>query len=189
MIRLATADDATAIAEIYAPIVTRTPISFEEIAPDAAEMRTRILKTMQTYPWLVWDSGAIAGYAYASVHRARPAYRWSAEVSAYVREDARGRGIARSLYEALFRVLRLQGYHRAFAGIALPNDASVGLHSRCGFEPIGVFREIGYKFGSWHDTQWWQRALGDAGEAPSEPTPLAQLDRAVVEELIRLDAP
>lgn len=186
MIRLATAGDAAAVAEIYAPIVVRTPISFEEEVPDAAEMRGRIRKTLETYPWLVWDSRPIAGYAYATVHRARPGYRWSVEVSAYVREEMRGRRIARSLYAALFRILRAQGFHRAFAGIALPNDASVALHRNCGFEPIGVFHEIGYKLGSWHDTQWWQRDIGD-GVAPKEATPLPLLDPVLVGELIRGD--
>jgi phosphinothricin acetyltransferase len=189
VIRVATAHDAVAVAEIYAPIVATTPVSFEEDVPSADEMRGRILKTLETYPWLVWDTGTIGGYAYATTHRARPAYRWSVEVSAYVREDARGGGIATSLYSALFRILRAQGFHRAFAGIALPNDASAALHSACGFEPIGIFRDIGYKLGSWHDTQWWQRDLGNDGEAPREPTPLARLDGALVEELIGLDAP
>jgi len=126
MIRCVRPDDAEAIAAIYAPIVERTMISFEEVAPSADEIRARIEQIAKIWPWLVYDDGGgVLGYVYASQHRARAAYRWSVDVSAYVREDARGRGLARSLYEALFRVLAAQGYHRAFAGIGLPNDASI----------------------------------------------------------------
>jgi len=187
VIRVATADDAAVVAEIYAPIVARTPISFEESAPNEGEMRARILKTVQTYPWLVWGAQNVAGYAYAGAYRTRPAYRWSVEVSAYVCEEARGRGIARSLYAALFRLLCAQGFCRAFAGITLPNAASVALHRRCGFEPVGVFREAGFKLGAWHDTQWWQRGLRRNGAVPEETTPFPLLEPALVEELLRPD--
>src|SRR5947209_7654309 len=145
-LRLATPDDAAAIVEIYAPIVESTPISFEDDAPTVDEMRARIEKTLRTYPWLVAeDAGVLLGYVYASRHRERAAYRWSVEVTAYVGEAARGRGIASALYRALFRVLEGQGYRSAFAGIALPNEASVALHRAVGFTPIGVFHAIGYK--------------------------------------------
>src|SRR3990172_9870758 len=107
-IRLATLDDADAILSIYAPVVTHTHHSFEYDAPSADEMRTRIEKTLERLPWLVYEKeGSIAGYACAGLFRARPAYQWTMEVSAYVREDARGQGVGRALYEALFGCLRL----------------------------------------------------------------------------------
>jgi L-amino acid N-acyltransferase YncA len=161
IIRDALPADAAAIAEIYRPVVERTTISFELDAPDAAEMRSRIRRVTRTYPWLVAaDSGALIGYAYASQHRERAAYASSLDVSVYVDGAARGRGVGSSLYTALFRLLEQTGtFHRAFAGIALPNDASVALHKKHGFEPVGTYREVGRKFGRWIDVAWWQREL------------------------------
>jgi L-amino acid N-acyltransferase YncA/putative methionine-R-sulfoxide reductase with GAF domain len=153
-------DDAEAIARIYAPYVETTADSFEEIAPDAAEMRRRFAEITPSYPWLVATlDGEVAGYAYGHVHRARPAYRPSVEVSVYVDEPAQRRGIARLLYGALFRELAERGYHRAFAGITASNEHSIAFHRNVGFTPVGVFHEIGYKFGRWHDTSWWERDL------------------------------
>lgn len=148
MIRLARGADAAAIAAIYRPIVQETIISFEEIAPSAAVMRAKIDEGLVRYPWLVEErDGEILGYVYASEHRSRAAYRWSVDVSAYVHQKARG-----------------ERFHRAFAGIALPNDASVALHRSLGFTPIGVYREVGFKAGAWRDVGWYERPLG-----PPEP--------------------
>lgn len=153
-------EDAEAIARIYAPYVETTADSFEETAPDAAEMRRRFASITASYPWLVATlDGEVAGYAYGHEHRARPAYRPSVEVSVYVDEPAQRRGIARLLYGALFRELAVRGYHRAFAGITASNEGSIAFHRSVGFTPIGVFHEIGYKFGRWHDTSWWERDL------------------------------
>jgi L-amino acid N-acyltransferase YncA/putative methionine-R-sulfoxide reductase with GAF domain len=153
-------EDAGAIARIYAPYVETTADSFEETAPDAAEMRRRFASITPSYPWLVATlDGEVAGYAYGHVHRARPAYRPSVEVSVYVDQSAQRRGIARLLYGALFRDLSQRGYHRAFAGITASNEGSIAFHRSVGFTPIGVFHEVGYKFGRWHDTSWWERDL------------------------------
>lgn len=153
--------DAGAIAAIYRPIVETTTISFEELAPDDAAMALRIGAIRELYPWLVAQDaqGAVCGYAYASRHRERAGYRYSVDVSAYVAETARGKGVGRALYERLFAQLRERGYHRAFAGIALPNAGSMALHRRCGFEPVGIYREVGYKFGKWIDVYWCQKGL------------------------------
>jgi L-amino acid N-acyltransferase YncA len=184
VIRRARAADAAQIVAIYAPIVERTAISFEEIAPSVEQTREHLETAGEIWPRLVMeDDGAILGFVYASAHRARAAYRWSLDVSAYVREDARGRGVARSLYDALFRIVTVQGFHRAYAGITLPNDASVALHRALGFTPIGVYREVGYKFGRWHDVSWWERSLA-AVDPPREPTPVAELPPATLAELI-----
>jgi L-amino acid N-acyltransferase YncA len=160
LIRMAQLSDAPEIAAIYAPIVTDTTISFEEEPPDAGEMGRRIETTMQRYPWLVaTDEAGVAGYAYAHEHRSRPAYRYSVEVSAYVADRARRRGLASLLYERLFAECATREFHRAFAGVALPNEASVALHKAAGFEPIGVYHEIGFKFGEWIDVMWFERGL------------------------------
>jgi phosphinothricin acetyltransferase len=166
-IRLATEQDAEQIQAIYAPIVRDTVISFEVDPPSVGQMRQRVVETLAQYPWLVCDDGGrILGYAYGSRHRPRAAYQWSVEVTAYVHADARRRGFGRALYTSLFELLKLQGLYNAYAGITLPNPASVGLHEAVGFEPLGVFRAVGCKFGGWHDVGWWQRPL-----RPQEPNP------------------
>ena len=172
--RSATPEDADALAAIYAPIVQDTTISFELVPPTADEMRSRILSTLKGLPWLVSldAAGTVSGYAYASKHRERAAYQWSVDVSAYVRDDCRGQGIGKRLYERLFQELIDLGYYQAFAGIALPNEASVALHESVGFKALGVYQKVGFKHGAWHDVGWWQRALQPIGGA--EPAPPRQ---------------
>lgn len=177
-IRLATAQDAAALAEIYGPIVASTPISFEIEPPDAAEMARRITETLVAYPWLVCQVlDRIAGYAYAARHRTRAAYQWSVDVSVYVHPGFRRRGIGRGLYTSLFEILAAQSYVNAYAGIALPNPGSVGLHESVGFQKVGVYRQVGFKLGIWHDVGWWQRALRPPGEHPVAPRMLADAQR------------
>lgn len=170
-IRTATIDDAPAIAAIYAPIVRETAISFELEPPTADEMGTRIATTLQRFPWLVSldASDQVSGYVYASKHRERAAYQWSVDVTAYVRSDARGQGIGKQLYKSLLEELKTLGYAQAFAGIALPNVASVALHESMGFEPLGIYRKVGYKLNAWHDVGWWQRSI-QALAQPGPPT-------------------
>lgn len=168
-VRPATFADAEAIRAIYAPIVRDTAISFEEAAPDAAEIGRRMLGRPR-FPWLVCErSGRVVGYAYASTHRARAAYRWCAECSVYVAAELRSRGVGRALYGQLFAELAELGYVSVLAGITLPNEASVGIHEALGFEAVGVFRCAGYKLGAWHDVGWWGRVLRDAPATPEEP--------------------
>ena len=171
-IRVAAPGDAEGVQAIYAPVVRDTAISFELEPPGVAEMAGRIAGTLAEHPWLVCERrGAVAGYAYATRHRERPAYRWSVDVSVYVHPDARRGGVGRRLYAALFRLLALQGYRNAYAGIALPNAGSVGLHEALGFRPVGVYRQVGFKLGAWHDVGWWQLQLQPPGIPPSEPGP------------------
>ena len=164
------AADAAACAEIYAPNVTAGVASFEEEAPDAAEMRRRIESTSERYPWLVAErDGAVAGYAYGTVHRARRAYRWVVEVTVYVDQRRHRTGVGRELYQALLPLLARQRLQIAVAGITLPNDASVALHEAVGFQPVGIYRDFGYKFGAWHDVGWWQARLAPVTAASQEP--------------------
>ncbi len=173
-IRLATAGDGEAVATIYRPVVAETAISFETTLPDRDEMARRIDETLRAYPWLVCElDGRVAGYAYAARHRVRGAYQWSVDTSVYIAEALRRRNVGRGLYTSLFAILAAQGYFNAFAGIALPNPGSVGLHEAMGFEPIGVYRHVGYKFDRWHDVGWWQLVL-----KPHEVAPRAPLDMA-----------
>ncbi|HWW67208.1 MAG TPA: arsinothricin resistance N-acetyltransferase ArsN1 family B [Solirubrobacterales bacterium] len=167
------ARDAVACAAIYAPYVETSAISFEERPPDAAEVEARIERYSRTHPWLVAEEGGgVVGYAYACRHRERAAYRWSADVSVYIAAAEHRRGHGRRLYEELFERLRRQRFQVAIAGITLPNQASVGLHERLGFAPVGVYRRIGWKLDAWHDVGWYQLELAPAGDdSPPEPLP------------------
>ncbi len=171
MIRLATEDDASGCLAIYAPVVAGTVTSFEVEVPTVEEMRRRIRETLPRYPWLVFEEPeGLRGYAYAGAHRQRPAYQWSVDVSVYVSATTRREGVGRRLYTSLLALLRLQGFANAFAGVALPNDASVGLHEAMGFQPIGVYRKVGFKLGRWIDVGWWQLQLQElADDLPGEP--------------------
>lgn len=178
-IRRAVANDATAIGAIYAPIVRDTPISFEIDPPTVEEMARRIETIGSATPWLVCEeAGRLLGYAHAGSHRVRAAYRWSVDVSVYVAASQRGRGVAGALYAALLTTLEAQGFHRAYAGITLPNPESVALHERAGFSVLGVYREVGYKLGTWHDVGWWERALASPANPPAAPASLSSLSES-----------
>src|ERR1051325_1805427 len=155
LIRLATEADAPALAAIYAPYVTESPISFELEPPSPAEMASRVLGVLETYPWLVYEAGGrVLGYVYGSKHAERAAYLWSVDVTVYVDPATQRQGVGRGLYTSLFNLLRLQGLHPAIAVIAVPNEASVGLHRALGFELVGTFRHVGFKLGRWHDVAY-----------------------------------
>jgi phosphinothricin acetyltransferase len=125
------------------------------------------------------DAGRTVGFAYATHHRARAAYRWAADVAIYVDASYQRRGAGRRLYGALLELLRRQGLRSACAGITLPNEASVGLHEALGFERVGIYRAIGWKAGAWRDVGWWQLQLaaGDGGP-PAEPGPPQRLSES-----------
>jgi phosphinothricin acetyltransferase len=169
VIRSATPDDAARIAEIYAPYVRGTAVSFETEAPNEAAVRERILAISIAYPWLVCESdGMILGYAYASGHSERAAYKWSVDTTVYVDAPVHRRGIGRALYASLLAVLRHQGYRRAYACVTLPNEPSIGLHEALGFRNIGVFHGVGFKLGAWRDVAWLGIDLNPELSAPGE---------------------
>ena len=175
-IRLARLEDAIGIAAIYRPVVEGTSISFELEPPGAVEMARRIDATLATHPWLVCASGEeVWGYAYATPFRARPAYAWTVETSVYVGPDRRRCGVGRGLAVALLEVLRLQGFRRAIAGIALPNPASVALHESLGYQSVGVFDEVGRKHEAWHAVGFWDLALVSTAEAPAATRSVADV--------------
>jgi L-amino acid N-acyltransferase YncA len=172
-LRLATGADGAALAEIYAPAIVDRAISFELEAPDGPEMSRRVDSVLTRTPWIVCEiEGDVAGYAYASAHRARPAYQWSVDASAYVDPARQRSGVGRALYTSLFAILALQGFRNAYAGIALPNPASVGFHESLGFTHVGIYHRVGYKLGAWHDVMWLERALAQHTVAPADPVPL-----------------
>ncbi|MDQ6811704.1 MAG: N-acetyltransferase family protein [Actinomycetota bacterium] len=167
--------DAAACAAIYAPYVSDTVISLEEQPPDEHEFKQRMQHITRTHPWLVAVSdGAVTGYAYASAHRERAAYRWAVDVTVYMGQEHRRRGAGRALYGELFGLLRLQGFHVACAGVTLPNEASVGFHEALGFVPVGIYKRVAWKMGAWWDVGWWQLELAEPTEGkPAEPVPPA----------------
>jgi phosphinothricin acetyltransferase len=186
LLRLATTADVPAIHEIYAPIVEHTAISFETVVPSHAEIERRLADTVPQYPWLVAaDDGVVLGYAYGHRFAPRAAYAWSVETSIYVRDSARGTGVGRALYDGLLGLLDAQGYEQAFAGIALPNAASIGLHEAVGFRRIGTYERVGFKFDAWHDVGWWQRALASHARVPHAPVAVDDLDDALLQKVLR----
>ncbi len=173
-IRLAVSADAAALLDIYAPVVRSTAISFEDEPPSSKELAKRVERTLESFPWLVCENESkIHGYAYATKHRSRAAYRWWVETSVYVDPEVRRSGVGQGLYLSLFEVLKLQGFVVALAGITLPNPPSVHLHEAVGFEPLAVYHQVGFKLGAWRDVGWWQRPLAPPPTSPSSPLPLA----------------
>jgi phosphinothricin acetyltransferase len=179
MIRMASLSDATVVAAIHEPYVSKTVISFELEPPTPEEMARRIASTLRYAPWLVVEKdGEVLGYAYAARHRERAAYQWSVDSSVYVREDQRRRGLGRALYTSLLALLRIRGFCRVHAGATLPNAASVALHESFGFRPIGVYCAVGFKHGAWRDVGWWQLALRDEVGEPARPLAIAEAEAA-----------
>jgi phosphinothricin acetyltransferase len=160
MIRSATTDDAARICDIYNHYVLHTAVTFEEEAVTPEEMARRIEQIVPKLPWLVWEeNGRVLGYCYAKAWRPRTAYRYSVECTVYVGVDAVGRGIGSGLYRQLIVDLRERGLHAAIGGILVPNDASVALHEKLGFQKVAHFREVGWKFGEWRDVGYWELIL------------------------------
>jgi L-amino acid N-acyltransferase YncA len=170
IVRDATESDAAACAAIYAPYVAETSVSFEVEPPTPEQMALRISYARERHAWLVLEvDGLVAGYAYGHPFAERAAYRWSCEVSIYLERQRHRAGGGRLLYEALLARLADRGYRRALAGMALPNDAGVGFHRALGFQPVGVYLQVGWKNGSWHDVAWVQKTILNAEDPPAEP--------------------
>jgi L-amino acid N-acyltransferase YncA len=176
MIRIAHADDAAAVHDIYTPSVLNGVATFETELPGVDAMRERILGRLKHYPWLAWEEdGRVLAYAYASRFRERAAYDWIAETSIYVHADARRRGIARRLYGVLLDAMQLQGLNQAVGVITLPGKVSVTMHEAMGFTPAGVWRSSGYKLGRWWDVGVWQKELQTPVTPPTPVIPFAEL--------------
>jgi L-amino acid N-acyltransferase YncA len=168
-VRRARLEDAERCRQIYAPYVESTVVSLEEEPPSVAEMERRMSASLATHDWLVLEGpDGVVAYAYGGSHRSRAAYRWACEVSVYAEPGRRRTGAGRRLYEALFDSLVDRGYLTALAGMTYPNPASEGLHRALGFEPVGTWRRVGWKFDAWHDVLWLQRHLAEGSTPPAE---------------------
>ena len=180
-IRLAAPDDAAAILAVYAPYIRETPITFETEVPRIEDFRERIRDISALYPYLVLEEdGALWGFAYAHRSGERAAYDWDAELSVYLDGACTGRGWGRALAGAVLELLAMQGVRNVFSLIALPNEASVGLHESLGFRHMGTQRRAGYKLGAWHDVEWMQKEIGDFEGRPAPLTPVRELDPQAV---------
>lgn len=176
-IRVATADDAAAIAAIYRCFVTDTAITFETEPVSPSDMAERIRAGGDLYPWFVAEDGeGVQGYAYASRFRPRHAYRFAVETTVYLHPNAVRRGIGSALYERVLATARAQGFTQAIAAITLPNEPSVALHEKHGYRQVGTYHQVGYKLGSWYDVGLWQCQLGPSPAAPDEPRRLSDLE-------------
>lgn len=179
VIRTATADDAGKLLDIYAPYVTGTAITFEYEVPSPDEFRSRIERTLQKYPYLVAESGGdILGYAYTGPFVGRQAYDWSAETSIYLRQDNRGMGLGRRLYEAIEDISRAQHILNLNACIGYPETDdeyltknSVQFHEHMGYRFAGQFHKCGYKFGRWYDMVWMEKIIGEHPDTPEPVIP------------------
>lgn len=171
--------DSASAAEIYRPAVVGSTISFEEVVPDADEMAARMRTVLGRTPWLVAEEadGLVVGYAYAGEHRSRAGYRWSVDITVYVDPAWHGQGIGQALYGELLPILRRQRFVNAYAGIGLPNPASIGLHESIGMTRIGVYERVGWKLGTWVDVAWYGMRLTEPpGDGPPpEPIAFAEL--------------
>lgn len=159
-IRLAKRSDAAALLAIYAPYVENTAITFDYEVPTIEDFANRIEKTLGKYPYLVAEEdGVVLGYAYASTYYARAAYDWAVELSVYVSQDTRGKGVGSKLYDELEDLLDQMGYMHFLACISLPNEDSLAFHAKRGYQQVAHFPKIGYKFERWHDIVWLQKSL------------------------------
>jgi phosphinothricin acetyltransferase len=188
-VRVATALDAQQILEIYAPYVKGSACTFETEVPSATEFQARILKNLLVRAWLVCTlDDAIICYVYASGHRERAAYQWCCESSVYTKSDFQGMGIGRELYKVLFQMLKMQGYRNIYAGITLPNEASVKLHEKCGFVHFATYENIGYKLGEWKNVGWWKLSVNHYDRKPSPPLAFGEMQHTQFEELFKTAA-
>jgi L-amino acid N-acyltransferase YncA len=179
MIRQASSDDANGILNIYAPYISGTSFTFETEVPSVEAFAERIENYLQHWPWLVCEiDGKIAGYAYASKYRERTGYQWCVECSVYIHDDFQRMGIAKALYDALFEVLKMQGYRNVYAVINLPNDKSVQLHERCGFKWFANYENVGYKLGEWKTVGWWQLIINEYDHEPAPPLRFSEFDKS-----------
>jgi L-amino acid N-acyltransferase YncA len=153
--------DAPAMARIYNHYIQATVITFEEDPVTAQVMAARVTEVQAlSLPWLIAEiENGVVGYAYATRWKARSAYRHSVETTIYLEPGCERRGIGTALYSGLLAVLRERGIHVAIGGAALPNEASVALHEKLGFEHVATFRQVGFKHERWVDVAYWQLVL------------------------------
>lgn len=170
-IRTAVLEDAAAILAIYAPYILNTSITFEYEVPTLEEFTARIDRIRTTHPYLVYEEeGKVIGYAYATKFRERAAYQWDAELSVYLNQECRGRGVGRKLYSALIEALKKQNIQTVYGIVTTPNERSEKMHHDFDFDTIGILTKTGYKFGKWHDVVMFEKHIGSHENNPKPIT-------------------
>lgn len=185
-IRLVSDVDSASILDIYAPYISDTSITFECEVPTVQEFAKRVRSISEIYPWIVCRiDDCLAGYAYASQHHERVAYQWSVNLSVYIKDEYQRKGLARVLYTTLFELLGHLGYFRGLAGITYPNPKSERFHSNFGFRQVGVYHNVGYKLGQWHDVVWYEMAIKEPAQDPPDPLPIKSAENGVVSAILQ----
>lgn len=178
IIRFAKTEDAEVILGIYEEYIKNTAVTFEIEVPTIAAFRERMERIMGQFPWLVCEvDGVIAGYAYASKHGERAAYRWSADLSVYINEAYHRNHIATELYSAVIGLLQKQGYFTVYAGVSTPNPKSEAFHTAYGFRNLGEFKNVGYKLGEWRGVAWYELPIAEYVEEPAEPKKIGDITK------------
>lgn len=178
MLRPVTVADAAELVSIYAPYVEQTAVTYEYEVPSVEEFQGRIANTTKNYPYLAAvENGVILGYAYASAFHPRAAFRWTAEVTVYLRKEAHGRGIGRMLYEALEEKLKQQNVQTAIALIADPNPESVAFHEKMGYRVAGRLTNCAYKLGQWRGMYYMEKFLGEHAGEPESFLPFSEIEK------------
>ncbi|MDL2285398.1 N-acetyltransferase family protein [Desulfovibrio sp. OttesenSCG-928-F07] len=184
-IRMASVNDAPALAAIYSYYVINSPATFEVTTPSAHEFAARIEQTLQFYPYLVCEvNGQIAGYAYSGRHMARSAYQWNAELSLYLHKDFTGKGLGPLLFDKLIQLSVLQGLHNLYGLVTSPNPASEKLHARFGFTKAGTWQKTGFKNGQWLDVILFEKRIANAVNNPLPPLAIQNIDPAAVASVL-----
>lgn len=171
MIRPASAADVPAILDIYGPYILTTAYTFEYEVPTLTQFRQRFEAVTAQFPWLVWEEdGRILGYAYADRAFTRAAYQWTADLSVYLRPEARGRGIGKALYRAVEELLRQQGYFAVYGIVTADNEGSCAFHEAMGYRRAALLPDCGWKLGQWHGVVWFEKRLRTGvPERPPQP--------------------
>jgi L-amino acid N-acyltransferase YncA len=177
-IRMANLNDAEAIYGIYEPYILNTVITFECEKIPIESFRDRMRKILEKFPWLVCEvDGEIAGYAYCSPHMERAAYGWNCQCSIYLNEKYHHKGIGTALYKALLHIVKKQGFYNAYSIICIPNDGSVALHHKFGFDKVGIYDNTAYKLGQWRNVLIMEKHLNQTFTEPAPIIPVYELDR------------
>jgi len=169
-IRIATAEDVTAILSIYEPYILNTAITFEYEAVTKEAFLKRMETIQRQFPWLVCEiEGRVVGYAYCSRFKERAAFDWDCECSVYIEESAHRMGVATALYNRLFDLVKEQGYYTVYALITYSHGSSIALHKKFGFTEIGVYEKTGYKMEQWWDLLVMEKRLRSFEDIPVKP--------------------